>query len=220
MDLQLLRCPCGQDFPGEDRDQLYSAIRAHADAVHPDLGLSDLNIRDFIEASFRLSPVRPRLEVLPPLTIKRLTPELASDFFHFFDHEAFAGNPAWAGCYCVFPLFGGTPEEWGCRGAQQNRAEMAEYIATGQVDGYLAYAGEQVAGWCHAGPRRRLRSLDYYPGHESPDPDHSGATACFIVAPPYRRHGIAEALLDAALEGFRAQGFRWAEGYPRKQEGL
>src|SRR5207248_11770955 len=46
-----------------------------------------------------------------------------------------------------------------------------------------------------------------------------GWLACFVIAAPYRHHGVATALLDAALERLRARGVRVAEAYPaRKQD--
>jgi len=44
-----------------------------------------------------------------------------------------------------------------------------------------------------------------------------GTAICFVIAPPYRRHGIARRLLDAACEGFAAQGLAYAEGFPVKE---
>ena len=38
--------------------------------------------------------------------------------------------------------------------------------------------------------------------------------SCFIVAPPYRRHGLAEALLDRVIADAPAAASRWIEAYP------
>ena len=47
------------------------------------------------------------------------------------------------------------------------------------------------------------------------DADRVGAVVCFTIAEPYRRRGIATALLGAACDGFRAKGLAIAEAYPR-----
>jgi GNAT superfamily N-acetyltransferase len=50
-----------------------------------------------------------------------------------------------------------------------------------------------------------------------PDPDEPvGAIACFTIAAPWRRSGVASTLLEAACEGFRQQGLAFAEAYPHK----
>jgi GNAT superfamily N-acetyltransferase len=38
--------------------------------------------------------------------------------------------------------------------------------------------------------------------------------SCFVIAPPYRRHGVASALLDRVIEDAAARGASWIEGYP------
>jgi len=38
--------------------------------------------------------------------------------------------------------------------------------------------------------------------------------SCFVIAPPFRRHGIASALLDRVIADASARGASWVEGYP------
>jgi GNAT superfamily N-acetyltransferase len=49
---------------------------------------------------------------------------------------------------------------------------------------------------------------------EGPDPASVIGVSCFIIAPPYRRHGIAERLLDRVVDDAADRGARWIEGYP------
>jgi GNAT superfamily N-acetyltransferase len=39
-----------------------------------------------------------------------------------------------------------------------------------------------------------------------------------VVAPPYRRHGLAAALLDTVVADAPARGARWIEAYPINEE--
>ena len=48
-------------------------------------------------------------------------------------------------------------------------------------------------------------------------PEDVGSVYCFVIAPPYRRQGLARRLLDTACEGFRGQGLKIAEGYPPRE---
>jgi GNAT superfamily N-acetyltransferase len=41
--------------------------------------------------------------------------------------------------------------------------------------------------------------------------------SCFVVAPPFRRHGVASALLDRVVADAAARGASWIEGYPRNE---
>lgn len=51
------------------------------------------------------------------------------------------------------------------------------------------------------------------------DPDGPEASSvigvsCFVIAPPFRRHGIASALLDRVIADASVRGASWVEGYP------
>ena len=41
--------------------------------------------------------------------------------------------------------------------------------------------------------------------------------SCFVVAPPYRRHRVASALLDRVIAHAPARGAAWIEGYPHNE---
>ena len=38
--------------------------------------------------------------------------------------------------------------------------------------------------------------------------------SCFVIAPPFRRHGIAAALLDRVIADAPCRGAAWIEAYP------
>jgi hypothetical protein len=38
--------------------------------------------------------------------------------------------------------------------------------------------------------------------------------SCFVIAPPFRRHGIASALLDRVIADASGRGATWIEAYP------
>lgn len=129
------------------------------------------------------------------------------DYLHFFDTRAFTDNPRWAGCYCYFPHHDPKATDWHQRTAQQNRDAICACFDTAAVQGWLAYRGGEVVGWCNAGPRRLYPMLadDDALG---PDDGATGMVFCFVVAPDERRQGVARALLQAACDGLRAQGLR------------
>jgi GNAT superfamily N-acetyltransferase len=151
-----------------------------------------------------------------PYTIRRLTPALLGDYWRFFDHDAFADNPDWAACYCVFYHADHSEKDWGTRSAAENRQTSGELIRVGRMQGYLAYLGERPVGWCQAAPRHTIRNIRENPELVAPgEGEGVGAIACFLVAQPQRRRGLARQLLEAACQGFREQGLVYAEAYPR-----
>ena len=81
-----------------------------------------------------------------PITLHPLTPARAGDFLSFFDGDAFADNPKWAGCYCRFPFIDHGHEPWDDQAAAANRAGTAVRIARRGMQGYLAKAEGAVVG--------------------------------------------------------------------------
>jgi len=202
---------CGIAVSADDVDTLMPVVKAHFDDAHSELGLTMVSVRNYFEALDRLTGPTERLTEIGPVETMPVTADQLNDFVAFFDHDAFAGLPEWASCYCMFHHVGGhTSDEWGERTWQQNREEIAERIRTGRTTGIVAYADGKIVGWCNAS----LRSE--FPEHlaGSAEDEHVLVTRCFQTAPPYRGHGVAGKLLDAAVAYARERGCVAVEGYP------
>ncbi len=157
-----------------------------------------------------------RVDILGRVEIHELTPHRHDDFMSFFDHDAFLDNPAWAGCYCLHPHFGGEERDWAYRSGADNRRDMSELIRAGRAGGLLAYVDGRPAGWCNAGPRLGRARLQRQAGLEVDDAERVGSIVCFNIASRYRRHGVGRRLLEAACGLLADQGFAIAEGYPAR----
>ena len=188
--------------------------RQHHDWSYPEEALRNY-ARNYAEAVERLTGPTERLPEIGGITIDPVTPERIGDWLRFFDHDAFADNPDWASCYCLephVPATSGQPE----RPWRETRAAMAERLRVCTTFGYLAYVDGRPAGWVNASLRSQCglyRDID--PG--GPDPGSVVAVSCFVVAPPFRRHGVASALLDRVIADAPARGAAWVEGYPRNE---
>lgn len=147
------------------------------------------------------------------IIVKPLVPELLNDYLAFFDSDAFADNPEWAGCFCYFNQAQHEIKPWEQRTRTGNRTAVSMLIEARQMSGYLAYVGNRVVGWCNTGPRARYTTLN---NTAEPLLDRIGSIVCFIVAQRYRRQGVATFLLDSACNGLRKQGLTIAEAYPRR----
>ncbi|HJS29182.1 MAG TPA: GNAT family N-acetyltransferase [Anaerolineales bacterium] len=150
------------------------------------------------------------IEILP------LTPDRLSDWMSLFDHTAFTDNPDWASCYCQFYLADHTAKDWETRSGNENRSASSVSIVTGKLQGFMAFTDDIPIGWCHAAPRTLIPNLQTEPELDVDDLQEVGSIVCYIVAPRFRRQGVARELLEAACTGLQEQGLSIAEAYPRK----
>jgi GNAT superfamily N-acetyltransferase len=141
------------------------------------------------------------------ISVERFREELLPDFLQLHSDENDAG---W--CRCVawwVPTWDG----WGDRSGEDNAAVRASLCRQGEYDGLLAYVQREPVGWCQVGPRDRLAKL--VAQLELEPSATTWAVTCFLVAPGWRRRGVAATLLAAAVEHARAAGATRVEGYPR-----
>lgn len=148
------------------------------------------------------------------ITVTPLTAAKLSDWLRFFDHDAFADHPEWAFCYCRSMHADTTVKPWKDHTAAENRRAVIPLIQHGGLQGLLAYAGENVVGWCHAAPTRLIPALDDEPGATD---EGVGNIVCFVVASEWRRRGVARLLLDAACDSLRQQGLTMVQAYPARK---
>lgn len=209
---------CDGVIEAEDADGAADGFVAHGREVHawtyPEEALRTY-ARNCVEATERLTGSTERLPVVGEVTIHPVTEERIDDWLQLFDHDGFAGNPDWASCYCLEPHVPATPEMperlW-----RQRRAAMVERLRTGATFGYLAYVDGRPAAWVNASLRSEyglFRSVD----PNGPEPRSVVGVSCFIVAPPFRRHRVASALLDRVIADASGRGASWVEAYPRNQ---
>lgn len=168
--------------------------------------------RNYAEANIRLTGPTERLEEIGEITVRPVTADLIDDWLDFFDHDGFAGNPDWASCYCLEPHMPAAEENQE-RPWREVRAAMVELLMSGSAFGYLAYVDGRPAGWVNASPRSSY-GLYANVDPDGPDPASVIGVSCFLIAPPYRRHGVAAALLDRVVADTEKRGAVWVEAYP------
>jgi GNAT superfamily N-acetyltransferase len=157
-----------------------------------------------------------RLPAIGAIHVEDVTPERVADYQAFFDHDAFRDFPAWRSCYCMETHRTQTDEEWAVRTAADNRRDMSKGIEEGKVTALLAYVDGKPVGWCNYGETTRLNGVMHRFGLHAGEQQGVGSLACFVIAAPYRKHGVATALLEAALDRLRARGLRVVEAYPAR----
>ena len=203
---------CGAAIEADDIDAYSEAFLAHVRAGHPDWPYPDQAVRNVGAGVIRLAGApTERLGAIGIVEVHPVTEDRIDDFLDLFDHKVFAGFPQWSACYCLEPhevLPDGTNP--GMRPWRERRAAMAERLRSGTTVGYLAYVDGAVAGWVNAS-RRGDYSL-FRGGDE--DDECTIGVSCFAIAPPYRGHGLAKALLDRVVADASERDATWIEAYP------
>ena len=146
----------------------------------------------------------------PAITVRRLSTATRDDYLAFFDHErgpAFSDNAQWARCYCQFYRI-------------PRALDWEASICAGEAEGYLARAGGATVGWLHAAPRHKLphcfERLGVEPTPIDVPPLAAAVIVCFVVAPDWRRRGVAGTLLDGALADLAERGIALVDAFPFK----
>jgi len=159
-----------------------------------------------------------RLPEIGAVEVHDVTPERLAEYQDFFDHHAFRDFPAWQSCYCMETHRDHTDEEWAARTGVDNRADMSAMIGDGRVTALLAYVDGKPVGWCNYGETTHLSGVMQKLKLDPAEHQGVGSIACFVIAAPYRGHGVATRLLGAAVDRLKARGVRAVEAYPRKQD--
>jgi GNAT superfamily N-acetyltransferase len=171
--------------------------------------------RNYAEAVERLTGGTERLLEIASVAVHPVTGDRLDDWLRFFDHDGFAGNPDWASCYCLQPHVPATPEEPE-RAWRDTRAAVCGRLRGGTTFGYLAYVDGRAVGWVNASLRSDYGLFRLVDGG-GPEPGSVVGVSCFVIAPPFRRHRVASALLDRVIADASARGASWIEGYPHDE---
>jgi ribosomal protein S18 acetylase RimI-like enzyme/uncharacterized protein YndB with AHSA1/START domain len=206
------------EVTGADND---STVHLSWDGDGPAVGLLESEAASQLQGlRLALDPAaRAELERLPdigPVEVRDVTLDLLPEYQRFFDKFAFQDFPAWQSCYCMETHRTQGDDEWAERTAEDNRRDMSDLIQRSRVTALLAFAGERPVGWCNYGETTHLAGVMHKLKLDAADQEGVGSISCFVIAAPYRGHGVAAMLLDAAIERLQARGLRAAEAYPSR----
>ena len=148
------------------------------------------------------------------IKIRALSPDTLEDFLYYFDNVAFSDNPDWSTCYCHFYHFSGKTRQFFKRTAEENRNASKELILSEKMKGFIAYLDEKPVGWCNVNSKENFAKIPF----EENSQNKIASLICFVVAPSYRKQGIARNLLRYACSDSQESGYDILEVYPRKGE--
>ena len=109
-------------------------------------------------------------------------------------------------------LSGGTKDE----NAERRREHLAKLARRDHAPVLVAYADGEPAGFVSLGPRTDYAQVERSRAMPRVDDVPVWVIPCMTVRKQYRGHGIALALLRAAVSYAREKGAPAIEGYPRK----
>ncbi len=154
------------------------------------------------------------------LVIKPLTPELAADYFDFFENRAFTDDSPYR-CYCQ--MYQMTKEQVKAAFDNADGADMGyvsrkiaeRQIESGILQGYLAFHDGLAIGWCNANDKANY-PMEPCTGESffAPPEKREKAVVCFEISPAYREQGVATALLRRVMLDAKTEGYVAVEGFP------
>ena len=157
------------------------------------------------------------------IEIRKLTPDMLDDYLHFFETDAHADNDDEDRCYCV-GWSGADDDESAMSSPEKRREQAIKYVGCGHIQGYLAYCGGKVVGWCNANDKSKCISCRGWKLFMSGvDADGAAPNAkiksvfCYAIAPGMKRKGIATKLLERVCQDAADEGFDFVEAYPNKK---
>jgi GNAT superfamily N-acetyltransferase len=138
-----------------------------------------------------------------------LTQERWDDF-----EVLFGEHGAYSGCWCMY--WRTTRAQFNREAGEGNKRAMKAIVDAGTVTGILAYHGGRAVGWCSVAPREDFASLERSPKLKRVDDRPVWSIVCFYIPREYRRMGLMELLLEAAVAYARESDAVIVEGYPEE----
>lgn len=141
------------------------------------------------------------------LTFKALTAQEWGDFVQLFEEHGPQN-----GCWCMY---------WRTKRAEcqrgfgeGNKRAFRAIVESGMVPGILAYRNRRAVAWCSIAPREDYPVLERSRTLKRVDDKPVWAIACFFVTKEYRRQGMTETLIRAAIGHAERMGAETVEAYP------
>ena len=99
-----------------------------------------------------------------------------------------------------------------------NKQAFKAIIEGGKIPGILAYWHGRAIAWCSIAPREDYPVLGRSPTLKPVDDRAVWSIICFFVSKSYRRQGMTEILIQAAIDYAKRKGAEIVEAYPLRSE--
>jgi GNAT superfamily N-acetyltransferase len=143
------------------------------------------------------------------LTFYPLTKNRWKDFESLFGERGACG-----GCWCM---------SWRLKRSQlekqkgeANKNAMKELVRANETPGILAYYNKKAIAWCSVAPRKNFIRLENSKVLMRIDGKPVWSISCIFISKEYRRQGVSEVLLNAAIKFCESKGAKIVEAYPQE----
>jgi GNAT superfamily N-acetyltransferase len=155
------------------------------------------------------------------IEIRKLTPDMAEEYTHFFDVTPHDVNTDESKCYCVTWRSDDSyiGESYWYPTREERREHAVKFVRASSIQGYLAYSGDKIVGWCNANENCHacVNFLRTYWSIEEYNADVKVKSVfCFVIAPEMQRKGIATQLLEYVCKDAADEGLDFVEAYVNK----
>lgn len=130
----------------------------------------------------------------------------------------FGSNGGCGGCWCWWWRLAGV-EHWKDVQGDVAHERLHRAVAAGSMHGMLAFDGNTAVGWCSYEPRIAFPRLQRSQSFKGTPTEGVWFVGCFFVQRSWRRSGVAELLLVAALEAMARDGACAVEACPTDARG-
>ena len=144
--------------------------------------------------------------ILHDVTVLPLTPERWPDLERLF------GPNGCYGCWCMWYRL--TNADFKQAGKEGRRDAMHALVQSGTQPGLIAYVDDVPAGWVTVAPREQYARLRTSRTKARVDDQPVWSIPCFFIHRSFRRKGLMEVLIRAAVDHARSQGATIVEAYP------
>ena len=149
----------------------------------------------------------------PDITIEPLHADRWADLVTLFGPE----RGAYGRCWCMWWRVSG--REFNALGGTGRRDAFRERAGQPPPPGLLAYRGDNAVGWVAVAPRDEFARLSRSPLLKPIDNKSVWAITCLYVAADQRRSGVAQRLIEAAVDFAADRGAPAVEAYPIDTDG-
>jgi GNAT superfamily N-acetyltransferase len=126
--------------------------------------------------------------------------------------SVFGQNGACSGCWCMY--WRSPRKDWLTQTNDFNRSCIKSLVDAGREPGLLAYVDSVPAAWVSMGPRSDFPMLATSRVLAPVDRQPVWSIVCFFIHRKYRRTGLMQPLIAAAVDYARSKGAEIVEAYP------
>lgn len=151
--------------------------------------------------------------------IFELKPDMDEEFVRFFDETEHDDGIDENKCYCV-NWIKGDGDGIATHTAAMRREAALKFVEEGKLRGYFARVDGKNVGWINANDKSECICCPgwrwFMDGIPHDADKKTMSIFCLVIAPGFRRQGLATRLVERAISDAAAAGYDFIEAYPNQ----